>query len=862
MTTLLACRRRLNPFQLPTATTGRFVLLVLLTLAGSAYTYDWYFGGPTAWRDRYSRCDAAANSRADMLSPNSVTGNYLGCLASVDHDRFVRDAAAVVVVALVIVAVHMLSARVLIWWRKLVPPPKNFYSKSVAEVEMMIGKAGLRRAPTVLIDLYRDVLGGRVFGCFGRYYLRLNVSVLRGSDAKSKLLRRAIVRHELAHLRNRDVDVTSLTITAGRVLPLAVLAPLVVLAFGRQSPYLGEIVWRAIVVLILVIIVRAALIRSREHYADVAASNPPNAGDELGFVTEAFPERQLPALGSGVIGRLMRWLAVLVQMHPSGQWRSSVVADPGLLLTLGGLDSLAIGLTMGLSLTYLFEAVGLFIGAFYGHLLAAFLLGLAAIGALVAGLWRATLRALATQTQPPTGTVAGVGLWTGLLLGQIFTWPFGAVWPTVFMAHPMLAVIEAAGLLVSCLIFTWWSVGMATAWLPAARGRSLRPTLVIGQLVGVLAFSGALELWLTDPQIGLISHTALDQLLIILFSWYTLVPILLAIAFPLAAALCRSTIPVPRAVWLNTPNVALPAPRFRMGAVLIPPLAVLGTALLVELLAHDPVSHLILTVTATHGWGRWGQLCMLMAMEIAPTFVIVPLVLALTFAHNSTNPASAHAVPAAMLSSFFTVFVVTVVETGGSRVGWMVDFPVNLYFAEGLTLCLALVLVVVIYLIHWPLHRLRRGSRRQWPTGQIAADHPPRRPTWLLRWSLILLVLAMFFIASYGSFGASSAMGIFRPPPIAVPAPSPATHLSTPTAVVCSRDSNLIIEVPPTHEVQLAIDATTSTSPGLNAFGVSLADGLRTADPGITKQALLAIEVYCMHASPQSFPALRPVLNQ
>lgn len=854
MTASVACRRRLDPFQLPTATTGRFVLLMLLTLTGSADTSDWYFSaGPAGWSDQYHRCDAAANSPANTLAPNSVTGNYLGCVASVDHGRFGKEAAAVMVVMLVIIAVYILSGRALIWWRKLVSPPsEDLYPGSVAEVQTMIGEAGLRRAPTVLINLYRDGQGGRVFGCFGRYYLRLNVSVLRGSDAESVSLRRALVRHELAHLRNRDVDVTGLTIAAGRVFAVLVFVPLVVLGFSRHSPYLGQMLWRLAIVLVLVIVVRAAVIRSREHYADVAASHSAIAEGEPCFLAGAFPERQLPTLGLGLIGRLVRWLAALVRMHPSGQRRSSVVTDPGLLLTLGVLDALAIGLTLGFSITYLSGTVALLLGATYGRPLAVFLLGTPAIGALVAGLWRATLRALATQTELPTGTVAGVGFWAGLLLGEILMRPFGAHWPALFVADPVLGVIEAVSLLVGCLIFTRWSVGAAAAWLPAARGRSLRPTLAGGQLVGALAFSGVLAVW-ENMAIGPgLRSNVLAELLLALDGPYSLVLILLATAFPLGAALWRPTVPVPRAVWLDMPDAALPAPRLRVGAVLIPQLAVLGTALVVELLVHDGVAGLARTVAAAHGWAAWSWV--VVAMEIAPTIVIVPLVLALTSTPTSAGLGSAHAVLAATLSSFFTVFVVTVVGSGGSRVGWIV-FPINLILAEGFTLCLAPVLLAVIYMIRWLLRRLRRGSRRQWPADQIATDRPPRGPAWPLRWSFVLVVLAMLFTASYGWFGATLLSATFRPPPVAVPAPSPATRFLVPTAVVCSRDATLLNgttwlgELLTIREAQLAVAAAASKSPALNAFGGSLAEGLRTADSGLTSRALLATHIYCSHVT-------------
>ncbi|ASU84733.1 hypothetical protein CDO52_19725 [Nocardiopsis gilva YIM 90087] len=58
--------------------------------------------------------------------------------------------------------------------------------------------------------------GARVFGAFGRYRLAVDTSLLapradgNGLDERSL----AMIRHEVAHLRNRDVDITYLTMSS------------------------------------------------------------------------------------------------------------------------------------------------------------------------------------------------------------------------------------------------------------------------------------------------------------------------------------------------------------------------------------------------------------------------------------------------------------------------------------------------------------------------------------------------------------------------------------------------------------------------------------------------------------------------
>jgi hypothetical protein len=721
----------------------------------------------------------------------------------------------------------------------------------------MVAEAGLRRPPTLLVDPYRDVPSGRVFGCFPYYYLRLNLSVLRGSEA----VRRAIVHHELAHLRNGDVDITGLTIAAGRVLPIAVFAPLVLVGFSRQSPYMGQVWWRLIVVLVLVIVVRAAVIRSREHYADVAASNCENTGDESGFLAKAFPEPQPSTPQPGQVRQLVRQLATLRRMHPSLQRRSSVVADPGMLLTIGALEAVAIGFTMGLSIIYLNQLFNLSLGGnVYSAFLAAFLLCLPAIGTLMAGLWRATLRALATRVELPTATAAGVGLWAGLLLSQFLMRPFGAHWPLTFVIDPTFGVIDALGLLLGCLLFTRWSVGAAAAWLPTARGRSLRPALAAGQFIGALAFSGALAIWLTLPIPGSRSQYAAPlALLLILAGPYTLVPILLATAFPLSAALRRAGLPTQRPLWLDTQEVtALPAPQLRIAAVLIPPIAALGIAAVVELLLRGRLLILADHVAAAHRWGTFDSSFVLPAMEIAPAIIIIPLVVALTSGPASAGLGPAHAVLAATLSSFLTVFAVAEYTTGlacgaqcgGFPGGWKL-FVLNLPLVEGATLCLALLTLALIYLIRGPLRRLR-SSRQQWPANEPTTDRPTRRPAWPLRWTFIPLILAMSFTVSYGWAVTNLLPASMRPPTVAVNVPPYPTNTPVPTAVVvCNRMATLHINITSpnqilTREAQLASTATASDSPALRAFGASLTQGLQNKDPDrITSRALQAIQRYC-----------------
>src|SRR5262249_38985388 len=74
----------------------------------------------------------------------------------------------------------------------------------VAELAGLSRLAGLAREPVFLLGP-RPRVGGQAFGRVGRRYVRLNAG-LTACHTTDPALFRAVVLHELAHLRNRDVD--------------------------------------------------------------------------------------------------------------------------------------------------------------------------------------------------------------------------------------------------------------------------------------------------------------------------------------------------------------------------------------------------------------------------------------------------------------------------------------------------------------------------------------------------------------------------------------------------------------------------------------------------------------------------------
>ncbi len=125
--------------------------------------------------------------------------------------------------------------------------------------------------------------GAVTFGSVGRYTVCLNVGLLPKRTTKDRSHFDAVVLHELAHVRNRDVDLAYLAIALWRVFLIAVLllclALNAALVFHDRLQGAGRAYWDgyepgaktallAVVLTALVYVARADILRHRELVAD------------------------------------------------------------------------------------------------------------------------------------------------------------------------------------------------------------------------------------------------------------------------------------------------------------------------------------------------------------------------------------------------------------------------------------------------------------------------------------------------------------------------------------------------------------------------------------------------------------------
>lgn len=477
----------------------RFVLLLLLfAAAGAAMLSETVqqITEPAGASSMEMNCwlaagaDPAAPMYAD--SPLSVKNEseVNACIARYDPNH---PWVPVAVVALLV------AAAVALYW--LLPAWKARRSKMVpldewdadGRLKSVIGKlvataAGLTRPPDFVID--RAAVATADAWVFGRWRhhticLDAGLAVTAGTDRF-----RAVVLHELAHVRNKDVSVTYATIALWRVFLVLVLLPQVAIliedvaanwtpgSWGIEAFYAHDVALVALIV-VSVYLTRASILRNREIYADLLAVR-------WGARRQAWDVRAAPRTAAWP--RLLTASAELWSTHPAPTLRRASLTDPKALFAL---DALTMLLT-GLAADILAGQLGL-LGANNGDPLArqaqAILVAVLAVGVGGVALWRAVVHAILTGRPTPSGWQVGLCLGTGIAAGELIG--TGAAGNSWLPSQPEALLVLVAALV---LVMTWTAQN-AEWWVRSWPGRSLRPAMLIALAAAALAFACVLYWW-------------------------------------------------------------------------------------------------------------------------------------------------------------------------------------------------------------------------------------------------------------------------------------------------------------------------------------------------------------------------------
>jgi Zn-dependent protease with chaperone function len=355
-------------------------------------------------------------------------------------------------------------------------PPLDEAGGRLAE---LAAEAGLRRTPRVERGpaSQRDAFS---YGAPGRPRVVLPPAVaVRWRDRE---LFDPLVRHELAHVRHRDIALAWLARSVWYALAPLLLLPLVVSLLSSDHSILTDLLWRAALLGLTVLLVSAALLRSREFDADLRAARFAGEIDSL-----------IALLRRSVGGHDRKPLRRLVARHPTPDQRISVLQDPERAAGVTFLDGFSSAFLAGL----LFPLVSTVVNAMFtgsgqadlGDSVAALVAGPLLAGSVGLGLWRAAVAGRVAGISRQVGPVA-LGVAAGLLLGQLASLAGTGSGPTSGLAHPALLPVPAI-LGVAATVLSAGLAQLGTDAVPRLRQRVAVVGIVV---VDGLIFASAL--WL------------------------------------------------------------------------------------------------------------------------------------------------------------------------------------------------------------------------------------------------------------------------------------------------------------------------------------------------------------------------------
>jgi Zn-dependent protease with chaperone function len=511
---------RVSVFALPARTSFRFALLTAAVAASSFTFYQLiYLSTPraSALISRMRSCRAQALAHRPGGMPAIVS------LASALHQASVCYSGAERTEAwwgLLGVGVLIAAASVIFlaqpWWyrrrRHLSELTGDDAAELVSRLEGVRQRAGT--GPVVwLLQPLNARLSAFAFGRPGRRFVAVSGGAAVAAVRKPAAFD-AVILHELAHIKNRDIDQTYLTLAIWRAFVVAALLPLVVTVIVTGD--LGgwqRALWRVAVLALIVYLLRNAVLRSREFDADAR-------------VRELDPQTQLGPVLAALPARAGRRAWHLGWTHPSAPARAAALVDPAPLYRCGVWDGLAVGLVTAIGTSAVREIVTLTTTTDGIKLLVpAVIFGALAGAALAIAMWRNQL--LETGTGTVKGWAAGAGLGLGLAAGSVIALPqaFGRLPLAPDQLTPAAVGVLAVWTGFAVLIFMpfpVWVGHWADAWqqrsgmtaprVPARGGMVAAAVgawavmaaglyLVLVSEIGILVGSSAASVWHQLPEL-------------------------------------------------------------------------------------------------------------------------------------------------------------------------------------------------------------------------------------------------------------------------------------------------------------------------------------------------------------------------
>jgi hypothetical protein len=470
---------------LPKETTLRFALVVFVVFASALALEEslWY----TLYLDHANEVLQRCRSSRPGLAGNRET---MACVRSSEHARVIWTVAwAVVVLALGIVGAAVGSAA---RRRRLRRLPVDRLARTI-DLSADVAATNRMDSLPLLWRPGRPIATARADG-IRQQYVEVGLTWL-GVVYSDETSARAILEHEYAHHRLRDVLPSRITLWTGYAL-LAAAVPFVAAVWTVGAGTATTALARLAAAGVVVAVARAATLRAREFDADREAARD-------------APDGMVRALNGAVRagGPAPTWrrrLTRLVAHHPSAETRLAAVARPATRFGLRASDGALVGLATAITGPVLAR---LWRGWFqigdpnlYGELI-----GWATVGVFMGG-WMAIVmvRAVAAEADGEQLRIAPFSLAMALsaLVGRlVFSMPlyqpmeslprtFTDVGATVlFVLALAAAVVWLRGFVEAWLATRVADSGRTAALVPVVAGGALVGGLLVGVLANVLQTS-------------------------------------------------------------------------------------------------------------------------------------------------------------------------------------------------------------------------------------------------------------------------------------------------------------------------------------------------------------------------------------
>ncbi|WP_213005816.1 M48 family metallopeptidase [Paractinoplanes toevensis] len=333
----------------PSGTTLRFGTVVTLAVASTVFVYTEIgaiWPGSTSYGDERCQVRAGLYLTSDGITdPNeSKWAAYRGCMSGVFLPRLGWLVSGLLLLAAVATIIYYVQPI----WRvrrsrllRLDEVP-TLEARLRGPLADLVATAGLRRAPTFLLDASSTRAGGFAFGRRRRPLVCLDAGLVALLDQDRRAFD-AVVLHELAHARNNDVTTTYATLSVWRSFLLVAAAPYAMvyvlpvsgwpLRWTEMSPTQEGAVIRLVAMGALVYLARTAVLRSRERYADAMVVLWTGHTDPYSSLAH---RKRL---------RVPSWIAT----HPSRSARAAAMREPRQLLRPGVAESVLAGAAVQLA---------------------------------------------------------------------------------------------------------------------------------------------------------------------------------------------------------------------------------------------------------------------------------------------------------------------------------------------------------------------------------------------------------------------------------------------------------------------------------------------------------------------------------